>query len=156
MQYLNGQTVVAVGDGAEIFSGVVPSNGIVALGSYANQVTIGLPYTTTIQPMNPVLGSQQDTSKGKKQKFTRATLSMYESIGGQVGTDSSNLYAIDYTQNGGPAPAQGVPPSMFTGNVTQDLGGDWGDEDTIMIVHSDPFPFTLRSVTPRLSASQEG
>jgi hypothetical protein len=151
MEYLQGETVVAVGDEQQIFSGPVPAGGTVVFPSYANAVTIGLSYTTTIQPMNPVIGSAQATSKGKKQKFSRATLSLYESIGGQVGMDSAHLYDIEYGES-----SIGDPTAMFTGNITRDLDGDWSQEDTILIVHSDPFPFTLRSVTPRLSVAEEG
>jgi hypothetical protein len=101
--------------------------------------------------MNPVIASQQGTSKGKKQKFSRATFSLYESIGGQYGTDAGHLYDMNYGSN-----AQGNPPTLFTGNITRDLDGEWGDEDTILIVHSDPYPFTLRAVVPRLSVAEEG
>lgn len=150
MSYLLGQTVVAIGDEQVIFEGLVSSD-TVAFGSYANQVTIGLPFQTTIQPMNPIIGTPQATSKGKKQKFSRVTLSMYESVGGKVGTDASHLHAISYGQN-----SIGNPPKLFTGNVTRDLDGDWTDEDTILIVQSDPYPFTLRGVVPRLSVAEEG
>jgi hypothetical protein len=154
MSYLLGQTVTAIGDTEIIFNGIVTADTVV-FGSYANQITIGLPYTTTIQPMNPIIGSPQSTSKSKKQKFTRTNLSLYQSVGGRVGTDAGHLYAIDYGQGNPPVKA-GTPPALYTGNVINDLDGDWGDESTIMIVHSDPYPFTLRSVEPRLSASEEG
>jgi hypothetical protein len=150
MSYLLGQTVTAVGDNQVIFSGPVTADTVV-FGSYANQITIGIPYQTTIQPMNPVLGNQQATSKGKKQKFTRATFSLYQSIGGQAGTDADHLYDLSYGPN-----SMGDPAELFTGNITRDLDGEWGDDDTILIVHSDPYPLTLRSVTPRLSVAEEG
>jgi hypothetical protein len=150
MSYLLGQTVVVVGDEQVIYSGIVTADAV-DFGSYANAVTIGLPYKTTIQPMNPILGDQKQTSKGKKQKFSRVTLSMFESVGGMVGTDSKHLHAINYGQS-----AQGNPATLFTGNKTFDLDSDWTDEDTILIVHGDPYPFTLRSVTPRLSVAEEG
>jgi hypothetical protein len=154
MIYLLGQTVIAIGDQLVIFNDVVTSD-TVSFDSYANQITIGLSYQTTIQPMNPVIGNAQATSKSKKQKFTRAGLSLYQSVGGQVGTDANHLYAIDYGQ-GNPPVVSGTQPVLYTGNVINDLDGDWGDESTIMIVHSDPYPFTIRSVEPRLSVSEEG
>ena len=155
MSYLMGQNVTAVGDEALIFTGIVTADTVV-FGSYANLITIGLPYTSTIEPMNPVLGDQKNTSKSKRQKFTRVNLSMFESVGGMVGTDASHLYNIDYTQ-GTPNPLPpGSSATLFTGNVINDLDAEWTDEGTIHIVHSGPFPFTLRSVTPRLSVAEEG
>jgi hypothetical protein len=155
MSYLMGQNVTAVGDEAVIYTGIVTDDAVV-FGSYANQITIGLPYSSTIEPMNPVLGDQKNTSKSKRQKFTRVNLSMFESVGGMVGPDSAHLYNIDYTQ-GTPNPLPpGSPATLFTGNVINDLDSEWADEGTIRIVHSDPFPFCLRSVTPRLSVAEEG
>jgi hypothetical protein len=155
MSYLMGQNVTAVGDEAVIFTGIVTADTVV-FDSYANLITIGLPYASTIEPMNPVLGDQKNTSKSKRQKFTRVNLSMYESVGGMVGTDANHLYNIDYTQ-GTPNPLPpGSPATLFTGNVINDLDAEWTDEGTITIVHSDPFPYTLRSVTPRLSVAEEG
>jgi hypothetical protein len=52
--------------------------------------------------------------------------------------------------------SQGQQPKLFTGNITRDLDGDWTDEDTILIVHEYPFPFTLRAVVPRLDVSDAG
>lgn len=150
MTYLLGKSVIAVGDEQVVFQATVTGD-IVNFGSYCNSVTIGLPYRTIIQPMNPILGSQQATSKGKKQKFTRVTLSLYESVGGLVGTDYKHLHSMLYGTN-----TLGNPPTLFTGNITRDIDGEWEDEDTILIVHDDPYPFTLRSVTPRLSVAQEG
>jgi hypothetical protein len=155
MSYLLGQTVVAVGDGKKIFEGPVTADAV-NFGSYANLVTIGLPYRTVVQPMNPVIGNQQATSKGKKQKFSRATISLYEAIGGLVGTDWQHLHPIDYTQTDSPQSPPAGLTALFTGDVTNDLDADWGDDDTILIVHGEPFPFTLRAVVPRLSAAEEG
>lgn len=151
MSYLLGKDVVAIGDQQIIYEGPVTADTVV-FGSYAQIVTIGLPFDTTIQPMNPVIGSPQDTSKGKRQKFSGVTLSIYEGIGGQCGTDSAHLHAIPYSQKYQSA----EPPLLFTGNITLDLDSDWDYSDTILIVHSDPFPFLLRSVTPRLWVSDEG
>jgi hypothetical protein len=155
MSYLMGQNVTAVGDEALIFTGIVTADTVV-FGSYANLITIGLPYSSTIEPMNPVLGDLKQTSKSKRQKFTCVNLSMFESVGGMVGTDSNHLYNIDYTQ-GTPNPLPpGSSATLFTGNVINDLDSEWKDESVILIVHSDPFPMTLRSVTPRLSVAEEG
>jgi hypothetical protein len=150
MSYLLGQNVVAVGDGQTIFQGTVAAD-TVNFGSYANNIAIGLPYQTAIQPMNPIIGDQHQTSKGKKQKFTRVTLSLYEAVGGLYGTDSAHLYDMNYG-----ASSEGNPTALFTGNITRDLDGEWGDEDCILVVHNQPYPFTLRGVVPRLSVAEEG
>jgi hypothetical protein len=151
LQYIQGQSAVAVGDGAKIWQGTVPSNGQVTFAYYANLVSIGLTFQTIIEPMNPTLGNPQQTSKGKKQKISRVTFSLCDSIGGQYGNDQQHLHLMAY----GPG-AKGLPPALFTGNITRDLDGDWQDEATISIVHGEPFPFTLRSVIPRVDVAEMG
>jgi hypothetical protein len=151
LQYIQGQSAVALGDGAKIWQGTVPSNGQVTFAYYANLVTIGLTFQTIIEPMNPTLGSPQQTSKGKKQKISRVTFSLCDSIGGLYGNDQQHLHLMAYGSG-----AKGLPPALFTGNITRDLDGDWEDEATISIVHGEPFPFTLRSVIPRLDVAEMG
>jgi hypothetical protein len=148
MSHLIGQTVIAVGDEQIIYQGPVTSDTL-NFGAYANQITVGLPYTTVVEPMNPVIGNAQETSKGQRQKFSKVTLSLYESVGGVIGTDLAHLHAIPY-----PVKYTGNPPLLFTGNRTFDIDGTWEDEDSILIVHDLPFPLTLRSIVPRYSSSQ--
>jgi hypothetical protein len=152
LEHLQGKTVTAVGDGAQLNPGIVPSNGTVNLGFYAQQVVIGLPYETIIEPMNPIIGSPQATSKSKRQKFKRAEVSLYQSIGGKIGINQGSLYDMPYGTG-----FTGQTPSLFTGNPAPfDLMGDWLYEATISVVHDIPFPFTLRSIVPRLSVADEG
>ena len=153
LEYIAGQNAQAVGDGAIIWEGVIPSSGTVSFNNsyYANLVTIGLPFKTIIEPLNPIIGNQMQTSKGKKQKISRATFSLFQSMGGLYGTDQKHLHPLIYAQG-----STGSQPQMFTGNITRDLDGNWEDEDSISIVHAYPFPFTLRAVVPRLDVADAG
>jgi hypothetical protein len=156
MSYLLGQQVTAVGDGSLILPATEVTSDSITFAYYCNLITIGIPFTSTVEPMNPIIGNQQATSKSKRQKFTRANLSLYESVGGLVGTDLNHLHPIYYAQ-GTPKPTRiQNPTTLFTGNVLADLDDDWKDEGTILIVHGEPFPFTLRSVEPRMNVSEEG
>src|SRR6185437_15156909 len=62
LTYLLGNTVVAVGDGALILEPTVVTSDSITFPYYANLITIGIPYTATIQPTNPVLSSQAATT----------------------------------------------------------------------------------------------
>jgi hypothetical protein len=150
MSYLLGQTVVAVGDGAQILQPTVVTADTVAFPYYCNLITIGLPYQVTVQPTNPVLTAQGSTTRGMKQKISRVTLSLYQSMGGQYGTDPANMYDLNY---GSGSMAQ--QPSMFTGQITRDLDGEWADESTFYVTQNVPFPFTLRGLVWRDSANQD-
>jgi hypothetical protein len=151
LQHLQGKSATAVGDGAIIWQGTVIPSGVVTFPYYANLISIGLPFDTILEPMNPILGNQQQTSKGKRQKISRVTLSLCDSIGGKYGNDQDYLHPLTY----GPG-SKGLQPALFTGNITVDLDGEWDDEDTVSIVHSDPFPFTVRSIVPRVDVAESG
>ena len=146
MSYLLGQTVVAVGDGTQILQPTAVTSDTVTFPYYANLITIGLPYKLTVQPTNPAITSPTSTTRGQKQKLNRATLSLYQAMGGCYGTDPEHLYPITY----GPGP-KGKTPGMFTGEVTRDIDADWDDQDTFYIEQDEPFPFTLRALIMRLS-----
>ena len=146
MSYLLGQTVVAVGDNSLILSPTVVTSAVVTFGYYCNQITIGLPYTTTIQPSNPVITTPTHTTRGMQQKLETVTISLYQSMGGQFGTDPAHMYDITY----GPG-TKGKQPQMSTNEFTRNLDADWDDESTFIITQSDPWPFTLRGLVMRMS-----
>lgn len=96
MNYLLGNKVVAVGDGARILTPTLVTSDTMMFDYYCAQITIGLPYKVTIQPTNPVLSSTGNTTRGMKQKLNRVTISLYQSLGGQFGVDSDHMYDIVY------------------------------------------------------------
>jgi Ubiquitin-activating enzyme E1 FCCH domain len=150
MSYLLGNTVVAVGDGALILVPTVVTSDVVTFPYYANLITIGIPYQTTIQPTNPVLSSQGATTRGMPQKLNRVTLSLYEAMSGMYGTDPQHMYDLDY----GPG-TKAQTPQMSTKEITVDMDADWTEEDTFFVTQNVPLPFTLRGIVFRLSANQD-
>ena len=151
--YLAGQSVVAVGDGAKIFTGIMPSNGILNFATYANLITMGIPYTMTVQPLNLVVSSQGATTRGMKQKLNRVTVSIYEGMGGQMGICENNvstLYDIEYGNF-----STGSDPAMFTGEISRDIEGDFTEHSEFQVVNAEPFPFTLRGIVFRMTVNQD-
>jgi hypothetical protein len=150
LSYLLGQTVVAVGDGAIILQPTVVTSDSITFPYYCNLITIGIPYTTTIQPTNPSLSSQGATTRGMPQKLNRASLSLYQSMGGQVGTDLNYMYDLVYGTG-----TQLQTPTMTTGLLTVDLDCDWSESSTLYIQQSDPLPFCVRGIIFRMTANPD-
>jgi len=146
MTYLLGQTVTAVGDQQLILPPTVVTGDTLTFQYYCAQITVGLPYTVTVQPSNPVVSAQANTTRGMRQKLSRVTLSLYQSMGGQYGTDPAHMYDITYGTG-----TKLQQPAMSTFEVTRDMDADWDDESTFIITQSDPFPFTLRGLVFRMS-----
>lgn len=146
MNYLLGQQVTAVGDEALILEPTLVTSDVITFPYYSNFITIGIPYGVELQPTNPVLSSQASTTRGMPQKLNRVTLSLYQSMGGQYGTDPAHMYDITY----GPG-AQMQPPAMSSLEVTRDIDADWDDQSTFFIRQNQPFPFTVRGLVLRMS-----
>lgn len=151
LSYLLGNTVVATGDGAIILQPTVVTSDSITFPYYSNLITIGIPYTMTVQPTNPVLSGQGATTRSMPQKINRISLSLYESMGGLYGQDLGHMYPITY----GPG-ARGKTPAMSTfDSVVRDTDDDWSDQSTFFVTQSDPLPFTLRGIVFRMSANQD-
>jgi hypothetical protein len=150
LSYLLGQEVTAVGDGAIILQPTVVTEDAITFPYYANLITIGIPYGLLLRPTNPVLAAQGSTTRGMKQKLNRATLSLYQAMGGQVGTDLGFMYDIDY----GPG-AMGQAPQMTTAEITRDIDGDWTEQSKFYVRQNVPLPFTLLGLVLRMTANQD-
>lgn len=98
MNYLLGRSVVAVGDCNLILPPTVVTGNTMTFDYYCAKIVIGLPYRTTIQPTNPVISSPTFSTRGQKQKLNRATISLYQSLGGKYGIQDvpEHMYEIDY------------------------------------------------------------
>ena len=105
MSYLLGQCVTAVGDCAIILPPTVVVSDSITFNYYCSVITIGIPYRMTVQPMNPVMASQTSTTRGMKQKLERVTISLYQSLNGQYGTDLGHMTDLLY----GPGTHGGQP-----------------------------------------------
>jgi len=154
--YADGTYIKALGDGEHEYTGPVTS-GSVTFPWTASKIIVGLAFSTIIEPMKPSAGSQQGSTRGKKQKINRATLCFYETVGCKVGIDQNNLMEIPVLASGAAATIVETFEAgiLKTADLTVDLTGDWLDEGTISIVHDRPTPFTCLGVIPRSSVDEE-
>ena len=150
LSYLIGNTVTAVGDGAVILQNTLVTSDSITFPYYYNLLTIGIPYTLTIQPTDPALESESTTTVGMRQKLSRVTMSLYESMGGMSGTELGYMYPIDYGLG-----QRLNQPSMTTADITRDMDDEWDDNSTFIVVHNDPLPFTLKGLVFRMVVVQD-
>lgn len=148
MNYLLGQSVVVVGDNMVIvpYPGIPVTSDTLTFPYYCNRITVGLPYTMTVQPTNPIFNTPSLTTRGIKQKLSKVVISLYQSMGGQFGTDPGHMYDIVYDPG-----SSGQQPTMSTQENKRDLDADWDDQSTFYITQSDPLPFTLRGLVMDMS-----
>jgi len=121
--------------------------GAISLAWYGNKIHVGLPAPAILEPMKLYAGSQLGSSRGKKQKVDKLTVAFYETVGGKAGPDQNNLKVIPFGTGG--------QPSLFTGDVDFEFGGDWKNEAAISIVQDQPLPMTILAMVPRLTVNED-
>ena len=146
LDHLEGQTVSILADGATHPDKTV-SSGSITLDRSALNVKVGLAYTSLLQTMRLNAGSQNGTSQGKTKRIYDITVRMFETIGVEVGPDLSNMERIPF-RSSADLMDEGIPP--FTGDKEVEFRGNYETDGFIFVRQTQPLPFTILSLYPRL------
>ena len=149
LDHLEGQVVSILADGATHPNRTV-SSGSITLDRSAKSVKIGLAYTSLLQTMRLNAGSQNGTSQGKTKRIYDITVRMFETIGIEVGPDLTNLERIPF-RSSTDLMDEGIPP--FTGDKEVEFRGNYETDGFIFVRQTQPLPFTILSLYPRLTTN---
>ena len=149
LDHLEGQVVAILADGATHPNKTV-SSGSITLDRSAKNVKVGLAYTSLLQTMRLNAGSQNGTSQGKTKRIYDITVRMFETIGVEVGPDLSNMERIPF-RSSADLMDEGIPP--FTGDKEVEFRGNYETDGFIFVRQTQPLPFTILSLYPRLQTN---
>ena len=149
LDHLEGQTVSILANGATHPDKTV-SSGSVTLDRSSTSVKVGLAYTSLLQTMRLNAGSQNGTSQGKTKRIYDITVRMFETIGVEVGPDLDNLERIPFRSSTN-LMDEGIPP--FTGDKEVEFRGNYETDGFIFVRQTQPLPFTILSLYPRLQTN---
>ena len=149
LDHLEGQVVSILADGATHPNKTV-SSGSVTLDRSAKNVKVGLAYTSLLKTMRLNAGSQNGTSQGKTKRIYDITVRMFETIGVEVGPDLNNLERIPF-RSSADLMDEGIPP--FTGDKEVEFRGNYETDGFIFVRQTQPLPFTILSLYPRLTTN---
>jgi hypothetical protein len=146
LAHLEGKAVVAVADGS-VVQGLTVSQGKVTLSDPASRVTIGLPFTATVETLPLAQQTPQGWTLAKPQQVTKVALRVIKSRGFLAGPTIDKL-ALPRPRHNEP---MGSPPSLVSGIVEAvmqpDIRGINGDAGVTVVIQSpDPLPLTLAAV----------
>lgn len=146
LEHLEGKTVAILADGIVQTQKTV-ANGGIALDTAASVIHVGLPYTSELEPLDLQGGSIEGVSQGKIKRIHGVALSLYNSMGGEIGQDANTTERIFYKEE---TEGAGEQLDLFTG-IKDDFNfsGDWQLDARVYIKHDDPLPFTVLSILPR-------
>jgi len=149
LDHLEGQTVSILANGASHPDKTV-SSGSITLDRSSTSVKVGLAYTSLLQTMRLNNGSQNGTSQGKTKRIYDITVRMFETIGVEVGPDLSNMERIPF-RSSADLMDEGIPP--FTGDKEVEFRGNYETDGFIFVRQTQPLPFTILSLYPRLQTN---
>jgi hypothetical protein len=134
LSHLEGEDVKVWHSGTTIESKTVSSGGI-TLGTAATTMFVGLPYTSTLQPMPLEFVLSDGTAQGRKFNAQRMQVILHKSLRGTYKHSASgSTYSLEYPAG---------TTTVYSGRRDQHIKADWVDALTLTFVHSDPVPFNM-------------
>jgi hypothetical protein len=149
LDHLEGEEVAIIADGY-VHPNVTVASGAVTLQAAASDVTIGLPYSATVQTMRLEAGAQDGTSQGKTKRITNITFRLHETGAGLFyGPDTSDLIELHFR---GSTDLMDNPIPLFTGD-TDYLPWPQGYEKPayITLQHTSVLPCTIIAAMPQVT-----
>lgn len=141
LDHLAGATVSLLVDGVVHPDALVNEYGGVSLEFSGTTIHAGLPYTATYRSVNLEGGSRMGTAIGQIKRIIKVILNLYNTSGGQIGFDDSDLQDIQI-------PSWKTGTSLFTGDVPMLFRHGYDTEAYIQVTQADPLPMTILNVIP--------
>ena len=138
------QDVEVLADGRRIPGMKADENGVITWEVPAENVCIGLKYTSTWELPNIELQLQDGTLQGRRKKVSEVILRLDNSLGGRVGLATDKTDVIKYDE------LKKENVTLFSGeklvtvpNVTM---GGFNDKGRVVVVSDDPYPLSISSI----------
>jgi hypothetical protein len=151
--HLEGETVTVVADGYIAKSSgsedITVTNGTITLDETASNIEVGYKYTAEVDLLPIDFGSNLGSATGSKARTRDIIIKLADTIGGEIGFDSSNTQTVTFRKPGDNM-NEAVP--LFTGEKRVD-GGPWGSEASAYIKQTQPLPMTIYAVTAKIEVN---
>jgi hypothetical protein len=140
--HLVGQVVSVCADGGVTHRSVtVESDGTITIDFPASQVTVGLPYESTLQTL-ALTDDGRGSIRSKQKLVNEIQIEVADTRGVWVGEDENDLTEVkpEFPEN----------TALSTGRLTVRASNRWNDNGSIFIKQVDPLPCTILAVTPEV------
>ena len=147
LYHLEGQTVNILANGASHPTKTV-SSGSVSLDFGITSGALGYGFTSSMQTLRIEAGSVDGTAQGKPKRIHAITLRLFETVGIEVGNDSTNIDRIPFRDS---SMNMDTAVPLFTGDKEIEFKGGFEDDDRIYVQQSQALPMTVLAFYPRLN-----
>jgi hypothetical protein len=151
LDYLNGQELSILGDGATRAPAVVV-NGKICFETHAVQIQVGLPYRARVETLDYEGGSAVGSSDFQKSRIFEADVHFYETLGGR--------YSMGHGPDTKPITYRTIEVAMdesaplFSGHKALKANYGFANTKQILIESSEPLPMTILSINAKLQVQE--
>ncbi|MGE4551610.1 MAG: hypothetical protein AB7D57_00765 [Desulfovibrionaceae bacterium] len=149
--HLAGATVAVLADGSTHPDAVVQADGTLDLARPARRIHVGLPYTSTLEPMPLEAGSPRGTAQSKRKLVTQVNVRFYQTVGGLVGKSEASLETVVSRL---PTDPMDEPVPARSGDKRVDFGGGWDSGGRIIVKQEQPLPMTVLMIVPTIIVNE--
>lgn len=147
LDHLEGQTVSILANGATHANKTV-SDGSITLDRSATKITVGLPYTSSLQTMRIESGSADGSAQGKTKRIQELTIRLFETVGAEVGSKADNTDIIPFRDS---SMAMDQAVSLFSGDKQIEFNSDYETDGFVFVKQTQPLPLTVTALYPQLN-----
>jgi len=145
LNHLEGETVTILADGAAHADKTV-SGGSITLDRSAEKVHVGYGYTSLLESLRLEGGADDGVSQGKIKRIHGVTVRFLESVGAEVGPDTTTLDRIPF-RDSSMNMDEAVP--IFSGDKEISFPSGYDNDSRIVVRQTQPLPMTVIAIMRR-------
>lgn len=145
LNHLEGETVSILADGSSHADKTV-SGGSITLDRSSSKVHIGYSYTSLLQTLRLEAGAEDGVSQGKIKRIHGVTARFLNTVGAEIGTDTTNLDRIPFRDS---SMDMDTAVPMFSGDKEISFPSGYDNDAKVMIRQNQPLPMTVLAIMRR-------
>lgn len=145
LNHLEGETVSILADGSAHADKTV-SSGSITLDRSSSKVHIGYNYTSLLQTLRLEAGAEDGVSQGKIKRIHGVTARFLNTVGAEIGTDTTNLDRIPFRDS---SMDMDTAVPMFSGDKEISFPSGYDNDAKVMIRQNQPLPMTVLAIMRR-------
>ena len=145
LNHLEGETVAILADGATHPDKTV-SGGSITLDRSASKVHVGYAYTSLVETLRMEAGADDGVAQGKIKRIHGVTVRFIDSVGAEVGPDTSNLDRLPF-RDSSMAMDEAIP--LFSGDKEIFFPSGYDNDARVVVRQNQPLPMTIVAIMRR-------
>jgi len=145
LHHLEGETISVLADGSAHADKTV-SGGSITLDRSSSKVHIGYNYTSLLQTLRMEAGAEDGVSQGKIKRIHGVTARFLDTVGAEIGTDTTNLDRIPFRDS---SMDMDTAVPMFSGDKEISFPSGYDNDAKVMIRQNQPLPMTVLAIMRR-------